>query len=74
MNVGRRKKSLQKLLERFINDYQKENCHRDGLKRIEDASIKSDVDISSRVLQVNNLSFFQIQNRKKTFCCSQHQC
>lgn len=58
MNVGRRKKSLQKLLERFINDYQKENCHRDGLKRIEDASIKSDVDISSRVLQSTSMLNF----------------
>ena len=53
MQVNRRKQSLQRLLEKYLNDYQKETIHRDGLKRIEEQSMTSEgLNIQSKLLQV----------------------
>jgi len=52
MQVNRRKQSLQRLLEKYLNDYQKETIHRDGLKRIEEQSMTSEgLNIQSKLLQ-----------------------
>ena len=55
MQVSRRKQSLQRLLEKYLNDYQKETIHKDGLKRIEEQSMTSEgLNIQNKLLQVYN--------------------
>jgi len=59
MSVNRRKQSLNKLVDKYINDYQKEDCHHDGLKRLHEASLSNDLDIQRRISQSTAmLNFF----------------
>jgi len=52
MQVNRRKQSLRRLLEKYLNDYQKETIHKDGLKRIEEQSMTSEgLNIQNKLLQ-----------------------
>nr|XP_026690621.1 nostrin [Ciona intestinalis]XP_026690622.1 nostrin [Ciona intestinalis]XP_026690623.1 nostrin [Ciona intestinalis] len=65
MSPDRRRASVNKLLERYIADCQKERAHRDGLKRLAEASKDNDPknqsDISNRLLQSSAmLTFFDI--------------
>jgi len=56
MNIDRRRKSVSRLLDRYVSELQKERSHRDGLERLGTASRDADAhnlaEISNRLKQV----------------------
>nr|CAB3264409.1 nostrin [Phallusia mammillata] len=72
MSVDRRKRSVDKLLERYINDCQKERTHRDGMRRLESASLNTDAEhqdeMANRLLQSSAMLTFLDAIRHKLNC------